>query len=71
MAGRKKIPQSIRDKLLVDAMHRCCTCPQHEDVTDLVRTGRLGPDTGLVAGDLVDRIPEALMSIGAAAEDQE
>ena len=33
MAKRKPIPQRIRDKLLVDAMHRCCLCPQHEDVT--------------------------------------
>jgi hypothetical protein len=35
MTKRKAIPQAIRDKLLVDAMHRCCMCPEHPDVTDL------------------------------------
>jgi GTPase SAR1 family protein len=32
---RKHIAKKIRDKLLVDAMHRCCLCPQHEDITDI------------------------------------
>jgi hypothetical protein len=31
---RKAIPQDIKDKLLVDSMHRCCLCPQHEDITE-------------------------------------
>jgi hypothetical protein len=35
MTKRKKIPQAVRDKLLVDAMHRCCLCPEHHDVTDI------------------------------------
>jgi len=38
--GRNKmkcetISQKIKDKLLVEAMHRCCLCPQHEDITDV------------------------------------
>jgi len=32
---RKAISQNIKDRLLVDSMHRCCLCPQHEDITDL------------------------------------
>ncbi len=32
---RKAIPKDIKDKLLVDSMHRCCLCPQHENITDL------------------------------------
>ncbi|MBU2462054.1 HNH endonuclease, partial [bacterium] len=31
---RETIPQKIKDKLLVEAMHRCCLCPQHEDITE-------------------------------------
>ena len=45
---RKAISQSIRDKLLVDSMHRCCLCPQHEDITDLhhiVPVSEKGPNT--------------------------
>jgi formylglycine-generating enzyme required for sulfatase activity len=48
MARRRRIPQDIRDKLLVDAMHRCCLCPQHEDVTDLhhiIPISEDGPNT--------------------------
>jgi len=48
MAPRRRIPQDIRDKLLVDAMHRCCLCPQHEDVTDLhhiIAISEDGPNT--------------------------
>ncbi|KPJ62818.1 hypothetical protein AMJ44_15160 [candidate division WOR-1 bacterium DG_54_3] len=45
---RKTIPQKIKDKLLVDSMHRCCLCPQHEDITDLhhiVPISEKGPNT--------------------------
>jgi len=35
MAKRKAIPKAICDKLLVEAMHRCCLCPEHPDITDL------------------------------------
>jgi len=35
MAKRRRIPQEVRDRLLVEAMHRCCLCPEHNDVTDL------------------------------------
>ncbi|MFQ6101745.1 MAG: SH3 domain-containing protein [Anaerolineae bacterium] len=35
MAGRRAVPKAVRDKLLVEAMHRCCLCPEHHDVTDL------------------------------------
>ena len=48
MAKRKAIPKAIRDKLLVDAMHRCCLCPEHHDVTDLhhiVPISEGGPNT--------------------------
>ena len=48
MAKRKKIPRALRDKLLVDAMHRCCLCPEHHDVTDLhhvVPISEGGPNT--------------------------
>lgn len=48
MAERKAIPKAIKDKLLVDAMHRCCLCPEHHDVTDLhhvVPISEDGPDT--------------------------
>ncbi len=33
MARRKAIPKAVRDRLLVEAMHRCCLCPEHHDVT--------------------------------------
>jgi len=46
---RKPIKKEIRDKLLVDAMHRCCLCPQHEDVTTdihhIVPISETGPNT--------------------------
>ncbi len=45
---RKRIDKKIRNKLLVDAMHRCCLCPQHEDITDIhhiVPINEDGPDT--------------------------
>jgi len=45
---RKRIPKDIRDRLLVDAMHRCCLCPQHEDITDIhhiVPINEKGPNT--------------------------
>ncbi len=45
---RKPIKKEIRDKLLVDAMHRCCLCPQHEDITDIhhiVPISEKGPNT--------------------------
>jgi hypothetical protein len=48
MTKRKKIPQAVRDNLLVDAMHRCCLCPEHHDVTDLhhiVPISEDGPDS--------------------------
>ncbi len=35
MAKRKKVPQPVQDQLLVEAMHRCCLCPEHADVIDL------------------------------------
>ena len=35
MAKRKKTPKDVRNQVLVDAMHRCCLCPEHHDVTDL------------------------------------
>ena len=45
---RKHMAKEIRDKLLVEAMHRCCLCPQHEDITDIhhiVPISEKGPDT--------------------------
>ena len=45
---RKRTPKKIRDKLLVDAMHRCCLCPKHEDMTDIhhiVPINEKGPNT--------------------------
>jgi len=48
MAERKHVPKPIRDKLLVDAMHRCCLCPEHQDITDLHHIWAVsegGPDT--------------------------
>ncbi len=45
---RKHIAEKIRDKLLVDAMHRCCLCPQHENIADIhhiVPISEKGPDT--------------------------
>jgi len=48
MAKRRRIPQEVRDQLLVEAMHRCCLCPEHNDVTDLhhvVPISEGGPDS--------------------------
>lgn len=48
MATRKPIAKDVADKLLVDAMHRCCLCPEHHDITDkhhIVRVADGGPDT--------------------------
>jgi formylglycine-generating enzyme required for sulfatase activity len=48
MARRRRIHHHVRDKLLVDAIHRCCLCPQHEDVTDLhhiIPISEDGPNT--------------------------
>jgi len=45
---RNYIAKEIRDKLLVEAMHRCCLCPQHEDITHIhhiVPISEKGPDT--------------------------
>jgi hypothetical protein len=47
-AKRKAIPKAVRDKLLVEAMHRCCLCPEHHDITDLhhiVPISEDGPNT--------------------------
>ena len=35
MTKRTKVSRVVQDKLLVAAMHRCCLCPEHHDVTDL------------------------------------
>ena len=48
MANRKAIPKAISDKLLVDAMHRCCLCPEHQDLVDRHHIDPIsegGPDT--------------------------
>jgi len=48
MARRKAIPKDVRNQVLVDAMHRCCLCPEHHDVTDLhhvVPISEGGPNT--------------------------
>jgi len=48
MAERNHIPQALRDKLLVDAMHRCCLCPEHHDIVDahhIVPVREDGPST--------------------------
>ena len=48
MTKRTKIPKAMRDKLLVDAMHRCCLCPEHHDIVDLhhlVQISEDGPNT--------------------------
>jgi len=34
MQKRKAIHKSVKDKLLVDSMHRCCLCPEHQDIID-------------------------------------
>ena len=33
MAKRKRVPEKIRDKLLADALFRCCLCPQRTQLT--------------------------------------
>ena len=48
MTKRKTIPKDVRNKVLVDAMHRCCLCPAHEDIIDLhhiVPISEDGPNT--------------------------
>ncbi len=48
MAGKKNISKPVRDKLLVDAMHRCCLCPEHNDIIDahhIVQLSEGGPNT--------------------------
>lgn len=48
MTKRNSIPRTVRDKVLVDAMHRCCLCPEHQEVVDLhhvVPIGEDGPNT--------------------------
>lgn len=48
MAKRTKIPKAVRDKVLVDAMHRCCLCPEHHDIIDLHHLEQIsegGPNT--------------------------
>jgi tetratricopeptide (TPR) repeat protein len=45
MAKRKAIPKDVRNKVLVDAMHRCCLCPEHQEEEDGLERGlhrRLG-----------------------------
>ncbi|MHC4602338.1 MAG: tetratricopeptide repeat protein, partial [Planctomycetota bacterium] len=45
---RKRTPKKTKDRLLVDAMHRCCLCPQHEDITDIhhiIQISEGGPNT--------------------------
>jgi hypothetical protein len=45
---RNGIPKTVRDKVLVDAMHRCCLCPEHQEVVDLhhvVPISEDGPNT--------------------------
>jgi len=47
MQRRKTIPKDIADRLLVDAMHRCCLCPEHHDITDkhhIIAISEGGPD---------------------------
>ena len=42
------VAKAVRDKLLVDAMHRCCLCPEHHDIIDahhIVPIAEDGPDT--------------------------
>lgn len=48
MAKRKAIPKAVKDRLLVEAIHRCCLCPEHQEVVDLhhiVPISEEGPDT--------------------------
>lgn len=48
MTKRKAIPQDVRDQVLVDAMHRCCLCPEHDDVVDLhhvIQVSQGGPNS--------------------------
>jgi len=45
---RKHITQKIQNSLLVKAMHRCCLCPQHEDITEIhhiIPISEKGPNT--------------------------
>jgi tetratricopeptide (TPR) repeat protein len=48
MTKRRPIPTDVRNKVLVDAMHRCCLCPEHQEVVDLhhvVPISEGGPNT--------------------------
>ncbi len=45
---RNAIPKDIRDKLLVNSMHRCCLCPEHQDITDfhhIILISEKGPNS--------------------------
>jgi tetratricopeptide (TPR) repeat protein len=45
---RETISTELKDALLVEAMHRCCLCPQHEDITEIhhvVPIRERGPNT--------------------------
>ena len=33
MARRRRVPRGITNKLLTDALFRCCLCPQHTAIT--------------------------------------
>jgi len=49
MTRRRAIPNEVRDRLLVEAMHRCCLCPEHHEVVDIhhiVPISEDGPNTG-------------------------
>jgi len=64
---RKAIPKKIKDKLLVEARHRCCLCPEHPIITNahhIIPISGGGPNTKenlvLVCGtchDYIHRIP--------------
>lgn len=48
MAKRKRVSADIRDRLLVESMHRCSLCPEHYDITDvyhIVAIDEDAPDT--------------------------
>jgi hypothetical protein len=48
MAKRTAIPKDVRNQVLVNAMHRCCLCPEHHDVVDLhhvILVSEGGPNT--------------------------
>jgi hypothetical protein len=48
MTKRRAISRDVRNKVLVDAMHRCCLCPEHREIVDLhhvVPISEGGPNT--------------------------